>query len=301
MCCRESASAALHSLAPRASVGRGAPRAALSPPPPPPAPPPLSPPPPLPSPSPPPLPPLLLLPLLSSTPSSPFPSLPTPPFPLPLPPLTLPLLSLPPPFPPSSPLLFSSPLLLLSSLLSFSSPSLLLSLFPFLLLFFSFLFFSFLFLPFSFPSFFSFPPHIRRWNAACEAPCGWASWRALDDSPRPGREPVITDEARSFIVDLACRKAKELSYPHELWTTLLLSRHSREHGPSGRSYLPCQLSPSALCSRSSLLFRSQSALDALLPRNLSTPSSKTKIAYRFFLLPRSLAFSSRRTPSNSMR
>ena len=26
---------------------------------------------------------------------------------------------------------------------------------------------------------------------------------ALDDSPRPGREPVITDEARTFIVDLA--------------------------------------------------------------------------------------------------
>src|SRR6516162_6873582 len=41
---------------------------------------------------------------------------------------------------------------------------------------------------------------------------------ALDDSPRPGREPVITDEARTFVVDLACRKAKDLGYPHELWT-----------------------------------------------------------------------------------
>ena len=30
---------------------------------------------------------------------------------------------------------------------------------------------------------------------------------ALDDSPRPGREPVVTDEARTFIVDLACRNA----------------------------------------------------------------------------------------------
>ena len=38
---------------------------------------------------------------------------------------------------------------------------------------------------------------------------------ALDDSPRPGREPVITDEARTFIVNLACRKAKDLGYPHE--------------------------------------------------------------------------------------
>jgi hypothetical protein len=48
----------------------------------------------------------------------------------------------------------------------------------------------------------------------------------LDDSPRPGREPVITDEARTFIVDLACRKAKDLGYPHELWTTRLAGRTS---------------------------------------------------------------------------
>ena len=31
-------------------------------------------------------------------------------------------------------------------------------------------------------------------------------------------------------MDLACRKAKELGYPHELWTTRLLARHAREHG-----------------------------------------------------------------------
>ena len=40
---------------------------------------------------------------------------------------------------------------------------------------------------------------------------------ALDASPPPGREPVITNEARTFVVDLACRKAKDLGYPHELW------------------------------------------------------------------------------------
>ena len=28
------------------------------------------------------------------------------------------------------------------------------------------------------------------------------------------------------------RKAKELGYPHELWTTRLLARHAREHGPA---------------------------------------------------------------------
>jgi len=33
-------------------------------------------------------------------------------------------------------------------------------------------------------------------------------------------------------VSLACDKAKEHGYPHELWTTRLLARHAREHGPS---------------------------------------------------------------------
>ena len=53
---------------------------------------------------------------------------------------------------------------------------------------------------------------------------------ALDDRPRPGKEPTITPEAKAWLVSLACRKAKELGYPHELWTTRLLARHAREHG-----------------------------------------------------------------------
>jgi len=52
---------------------------------------------------------------------------------------------------------------------------------------------------------------------------------ALDDSPRPGKTPEITDDARAWLVSLACQKAKELGYPHELWTTRLLARHIREH------------------------------------------------------------------------
>src|SRR3979490_1899210 len=55
---------------------------------------------------------------------------------------------------------------------------------------------------------------------------------ALDDRPRPGREPTITLEAKAWLVSLACRKAKDLGYPHELWTTRLLACHAREHGPA---------------------------------------------------------------------
>ena len=55
---------------------------------------------------------------------------------------------------------------------------------------------------------------------------------ALDDRPRPGKERTITPEARAWLVSLACEKANEHGYPHELWTTRLLARHAREHGPA---------------------------------------------------------------------
>ena len=70
---------------------------------------------------------------------------------------------------------------------------------------------------------------------------------ALDDSPRPGREPVITEEARTFVVDLACRKAKDLGYPHELWTTRLLAGHIREHGPKAGHACLSTLAQGTLC------------------------------------------------------
>ena len=55
---------------------------------------------------------------------------------------------------------------------------------------------------------------------------------AFDDRPRAGRDPVITAEAKTWLVALACRKAKELGCPHELWTTRLLAAHARQHGPA---------------------------------------------------------------------
>ena len=39
---------------------------------------------------------------------------------------------------------------------------------------------------------------------------------ALDDAPRPGKTPQITPEAQAWLISLACQKAKDLGYPHEL-------------------------------------------------------------------------------------
>ena len=52
---------------------------------------------------------------------------------------------------------------------------------------------------------------------------------ALDYSPRHGRSPHIIGEAKAWLVYLACQKAKDFGYPHELWTTRLLARHARTH------------------------------------------------------------------------
>jgi transposase len=70
---------------------------------------------------------------------------------------------------------------------------------------------------------------------------------ALDDRPRPGKEPTITPEAKAWLVDLACRKAKELGYPHELWTTRLLARHAREHGPTAGHDCLANLAQGTVC------------------------------------------------------
>ena len=70
---------------------------------------------------------------------------------------------------------------------------------------------------------------------------------ALDDSPRPGRDRTITSEARAFVVDLACRKPKDLGYPHELWTTRLLARHVREQGPAAGHACLAKLAQGTLC------------------------------------------------------
>jgi transposase len=86
------------------------------------------------------------------------------------------------------------------------------------------------------PSFFAvaraFGTHHQTVQRCVERAVAYGPLAALDDRPRPGKEPTITDEAKAWLVSLACRKAKELGYPHELWTTRLLARHAREHGPA---------------------------------------------------------------------
>src|SRR5438876_7124122 len=95
------------------------------------------------------------------------------------------------------------------------------------------------------PSFFAVAQrlgaHHQTVQRCVERALGYGALAALDDRPRPGKEPVITPEAKAWLVSLACDKAKEYGYPHALWTTRLLARPAREHGPGAGP--PCPAGP----------------------------------------------------------
>ncbi|MDP2172764.1 MAG: IS630 family transposase [Candidatus Cloacimonadaceae bacterium] len=54
---------------------------------------------------------------------------------------------------------------------------------------------------------------------------GYGLIKALDDLPRPGRKPKITDDAKAWVVSLACNAPKNYGYAAETWTYSALVRH----------------------------------------------------------------------------
>jgi transposase len=70
--------------------------------------------------------------------------------------------------------------------------------------------------------------------------------RAIDDLPRSGRRPDITEAARTWVIGEACVKAKQRGYPHEVWTLRLLAAHARERGPAAGHACLAELAPSTV-------------------------------------------------------
>lgn len=52
---------------------------------------------------------------------------------------------------------------------------------------------------------------------------------ALKDAYHRPKEPSITEEARAWVVALACSKPKDLGYAAEMWTRSALAHHVRSH------------------------------------------------------------------------
>src|SRR5438876_9557520 len=101
------------------------------------------------------------------------------------------------------------------------------------------------------PSFFAVAQrvgvHHQTVQRCVERALAYGPLTALDDRPRPGKEPTITPEAKAWLVDLACSKAKDLGYPHELWTTRLLARHARKRGPAAGHQCLAHLVQGTVC------------------------------------------------------
>src|ERR1700716_4651992 len=89
--------------------------------------------------------------------------------------------------------------------------------------------------------------HHQTVQRCVERAVAYGALAALDDRPRPGKEPTITPEAKAWLVSLACDKAKEHGYPHELWTTRLLARHARDHGPTAGHKCLAKLVQGTVC------------------------------------------------------
>ena len=53
--------------------------------------------------------------------------------------------------------------------------------------------------------------------------------QALKDLPRPGRPTRIPDDARMWVLSVACQKPKDLGYAAETWTYASLIKHVRAH------------------------------------------------------------------------
>jgi transposase len=52
---------------------------------------------------------------------------------------------------------------------------------------------------------------------------------AMKDAYHRPKEPTITEDAKAWVVHLACSKPKDLGYAAEVWTRSALARHVRKH------------------------------------------------------------------------
>jgi transposase len=83
--------------------------------------------------------------------------------------------------------------------------------------------------------------HHQTVQRCVERALAYGAMAALDDRPRPGKEPTITAEAKAWLVSLACRKAKELGYRtncgrHGCWLAMRASMDRRKGIPVSTSW-----------------------------------------------------------------
>lgn len=53
----------------------------------------------------------------------------------------------------------------------------------------------------------------------------------LKDKYHRPKEPVITEEAKAWVISIACQKPKDFGYAAEVWTRKALAEHAKKYGP----------------------------------------------------------------------
>ena len=53
----------------------------------------------------------------------------------------------------------------------------------------------------------------------------------LKDKYHQPKQPVITEEAKAWVINLACQKPKDYGYAAEVWTRKALAEHAKKYGP----------------------------------------------------------------------
>jgi len=71
-------------------------------------------------------------------------------------------------------------------------------------------------------------PSIYKW---IEKALAMGTDEGLKDKYHRPKEPVITEEAKAWVVNLACKKPTDYGYAAEMWTRRALAEHVRKYGP----------------------------------------------------------------------
>ena len=98
--------------------------------------------------------------------------------------------------------------------------------------------------------------HHQTVERCLERALAYGAMAALDDCPRLGKEPTITAEAKTWLVSVACRKAKDLGYPPNcgrrgFWLATRASMDPAKGTPASASWLRARCARSSMSKRSS--------------------------------------------------
>jgi transposase len=72
-------------------------------------------------------------------------------------------------------------------------------------------------------------PSIYKW---IEKALAMGIEEGLKDKYHRPKKPVITEEAKAWVVNLACKKPTDYGYAAEMWTRSALAKHARKYGPA---------------------------------------------------------------------